>query len=282
MSKRMPAAAGTFYEADKDELLLQISSCFASPHGPGQRPGAFKETNMPPPVLISPHAGYMYSGPVAAFGYFELYSRKRPESIIVIGPNHSGMGTDVSIYPHGTWTTPLGEASIDKHLVNKLLSVSDIFSLDEFSHIEEHSIEVQLPFIQYVYGEIKFVPICMLNQSIGVAKTVGRALAEAIREPEKILLVASSDFSHYLPHEEAIKRDLPVIEKILSLDVDGFYQEIRNRKASLCGYGPIAAVMTFADKIGYRSAKCLKYSTSGDITGDKSAVVGYASIIFSP
>ncbi len=280
MAKRKPAAAGTFYEASRDELLLQLESCFKSPHGPQQLPKSAVEIDTPPPIVISPHAGYMYSGPVASHGYYELSRRRRPDSIIIIGPNHFGVGTDVSIYPRDSWITPLGEAKIDTQLVTRLSGASEIFSLDEFSHMEEHSIEVQVPFLQFIYGEIKIVPICMLDQSISVATTVGKALAETIADPERILVVASSDFSHYVSHDEALRRDMPVIEKILNLDVDGFYQEIRNRKASLCGYGPIAAAMTFAKEIGYKSSRLLKYATSGDITGDRSAVVGYASIIF--
>lgn len=282
MTKRKPAAAGTFYEASRDELMIQISSCFESLHGPQKLPKPKTEIEEPPPIIVSPHAGYMYSGPVAAHGYYELSLRRRPDSIIIIGPNHYGIGTDVSIYPEGSWITPLGEASIDTQLVAKMTNSSEIFSLDEFSHVDEHSIEVQLPFLQYIYGEIKFVPICMLDQSISVAKLIGEVLASVISEPEKILVVASSDFSHYVSHDEALRRDMPVIDKILKLDIDGFAQEIRYRKASLCGYGPIAAVMSFAQKIGYRRSKLLKYSTSGDITGDKSSVVGYASIMFSP
>jgi AmmeMemoRadiSam system protein B len=277
--KRRPAAAGTFYEASRDELLSQIGSCFKSPYGPQKLPKSEVEIDEPPPIIVSPHAGYMYSGPVASHGYYELSRRRRPESIIVIGPNHFGIGTDVSVYPRDSWITPLGEAKIDIQLVAKLAEVSDVFSLDEFSHREEHSIEVQIPFLQFIYGEIKFVPICMLDQSISVATAVGKALAEAVTEPEKVLLIASSDFSHYISHDDALRRDMPVIEKILSLDVEGFYQEIRNRRASLCGYGPIAAVMTYAKMIGYKSARLLKYATSGDITGDRSAVVGYASIM---
>jgi len=280
MTKRRPAAAGTFYEASKEELLLQLESCFKSPHGPQQMPKTTVEIDAPPPVIISPHAGYMYSGPIASHGYYELSRRRRPENIIIIGPNHFGIGTDVSIYPKDSWITPLGEAIIDSRLVTKLSGASDIFSLDEFSHVEEHSIEVQIPFLQYIYGEIKFVPVCMLDQSITAATIVGKALAEVVVDPERTLLIASSDFSHYVSHEEALRRDMPVIDKILNLDIEGFYQEISRRKASLCGYGPIAVAMTFAKEIGYKSSKLLKYATSGDVTGDKSAVVGYASIMF--
>jgi len=281
LTRRKPAAAGTFYEADRDELLMQINSCFNSPHGPQKLPKSKSEMDAPPPIIVSPHAGYMYSGPVAAHGFYEISIRRRPESIVIIGPNHFGIGTDVSIYPRDSWITPLGEAKIDTQLVTKLSNSSEIFSLDEFSHMEEHSIEVQIPFLQYVYGEIKFVPICMLDQSVSVAKLIGEILADVISEPEKILVVASSDFSHYVSHDEALRRDLPVIERILKLDIDGFYQEISHRKATLCGYGPIAAAMSFARKIGYKTSRLLKYATSGDVTGEKSSVVGYASIMFS-
>ena len=283
MMRRRPAVAGYFYEGRRDALLEQIKGCFLSPHGPGELPDPEgpETSSIPPPVLVSPHAGYMYSGPVAAHGYLELSRRRRPRTVVVVGPNHYGIGTEVSIYPGGHWITPLGEVEIDRELASHLAELSQVFSLDELSHSREHSIEVQVPFLQFVYRRgFKFLPVCMLDQSREVAEEVGRALAEAITDPEDFVVIASSDFTHYEPHDEAVRRDMPVIERILALDVAGFYREMERMDATLCGYGAIAAVMEYARRKGYVVSKLLKYATSGDTSGDRSSVVGYASIAF--
>ncbi len=281
---RRPAVAGYFYEGRKEALLEQIKGCFLSPHGPGELPDPSgpESSTIPPPVLVSPHAGYMYSGPVAAYGYLELSRRRKPKTVVVVGPNHYGIGTDVSIYPGGRWLTPLGEVEVDRELAAKLAEQSHIFSLDEVSHTREHSIEVQVPFLQFIYSRVlfRFLPICMLDQSREAAMEVGRALAEVIADPQDFVVIASSDFTHYEPHDEAVRRDMPVIERILALDVEGFYREMERRDATLCGYGAIAAVMEYAKRKGYTRSKLLKYATSGDVSGDRSSVVGYASIAF--
>lgn len=279
MPKRYPAVAGYFYESSPDRLRKQIEECFKSRHGPGSTPTS-KGGPEPPMALISPHAGYMYSGPVAAHGFALASKGPVPETIVVLGPNHHGEGTEVSIYPPGTWVTPLGEVDIDSPLSSRLIEESDLISMDEISHVYEHSIEVQLPFLQYVFGRVKFVPICMLNQSIEAAQHVGEALAKVIDKPESCLVIASSDFTHYEPHDEAVRRDRAVIDKILRLDIEGFYTEMRDRGATLCGYGAIGALMRYAELKGYREARLLKYATSGDTSGDRSSVVGYASIVF--
>ncbi|MCS7117507.1 MAG: AmmeMemoRadiSam system protein B [Thaumarchaeota archaeon] len=279
--KRRPAVASFFYAGTRQSLLEEVRSCFLSPHGPGELPEKPKPHGDPTPVLISPHAGYVYSGPVAAHGYLELSKRRRPGTVIVVGPNHYGIGTDVSLYPGGYWSTPLGDIELDKELIGRLASASDVFSLDELSHEEEHSIEVQVPFVQFVFGEdVKFVPICMLDQSKEAALEVGRALAEAVKSPEEVAVIASSDFTHYEPHEEAKRRDMAVISRILELDIDGFYRTMREVGATLCGYGPIAAIIQYSKLKSYTKSRLLKYASSGDTGGDKSSVVGYASIAF--
>ncbi|MCS7127172.1 MAG: AmmeMemoRadiSam system protein B [Thaumarchaeota archaeon] len=279
--RRRPAVASFFYAGTRESLLEEIRSCFLSPHGPGRLAERPPTSGDPAPVLISPHAGYVYSGPVAAHGYLELSKRRRPRTVLVVGPNHYGIGSDVSIYPGGRWSTPLGDIEIDGELVSRLAAASDIFTLDEVSHEREHSIEVQVPFIQFVYGEgVKLVPVCMLDQTKEAAVEVGRALAEAIERPEEVAVIASSDFTHYEPHEEAVRRDSAVISRILNLDVDGFYRTMREVDATLCGYGPIAAVMYYAKLKSFAKTRLLKYATSGDTSGDRSSVVGYASIAF--
>ncbi|MEN3047284.1 MAG: AmmeMemoRadiSam system protein B [Candidatus Caldarchaeales archaeon] len=279
--RRRPAVASFFYAGTRESLSEEIRSCFLSPHGPGRLAERPPPSGDPVPVLISPHAGYVYSGPVAAHGYLELSKRRRPRTVVVVGPNHYGIGSDVSIYPGGKWSTPLGDIEVDVELVSRLAAASDVFTLDEVSHEREHSIEVQVPFIQFVYGEgIKFVPVCMLDQTKEAAIEVGRALAAAVERPEEVAVIASSDFTHYEPHEEAVRRDSAVISRILNLDVDGFYRTMREVDATLCGYGPIAAVIQYAKLKSFTRARLLKYATSGDTGGDRSSVVGYASIAF--
>lgn len=278
MPRRNPSVAGMFYSSSATLLKKQIEDCFLHDLGPGRLPSRTIDKKSHPLALISPHAGYVYSGPVAAHGYLELDGRLKPRTVIVIGPNHYGIGTDVSIYPDGSWVTPLGEVKIDSKLGRELAKLSNIFSLDELSHIREHSIEVQVPFLQYVLGEFSLLPISMLDQSIEVSLEVGRALGELLRERGDIMLIASTDFTHYEPHEVAVKKDSIALDSIRRLDVETLYRVLREIDISMCGYGPVSAVLEAARRLKASKAELLKYATSGDVTGDKSSVVGYASL----
>lgn len=276
MARRRPAVSGMFYPSARESLLREIESCFLHMLGPGALPRRVKGDKRPS-ALISPHAGYMYSGPVAAHAYAQL-DECRVETAILLGPNHYGVGTPVSIFPEGVWATPLGEIPIDTELAMELSRISDVFSLDEISHEHEHSIEVQLPFLQYVVGGFKLVPVCMLDQSIETAVRVGEAIAEILRRRNDVALIASSDMTHYEPHERASRKDSIALEKIRSLDVEGLYEAILEHDISMCGYGPVAAVLHACRRIGAHQAEVLKYATSGDISGDYSSVVGYAAV----
>lgn len=276
MARRRPAVSGMFYPSGRENLLREIESCFLHRLGPGSLPRRVKGDRRPS-ALISPHAGYVYSGPVAAHAYARL-DGCNVEVAIVLGPNHYGVGTPVSIFPEGVWVTPLGEIPIDTELAMGLSRLSDIFSLDEVSHEHEHSIEVQLPFLQYVVGSFRLVPICMLDQSIEAAVRVGEALAEILRRRENVVLIASSDMTHYEPHERASRKDSIALERISMLDVEGLYEAIFEHEISMCGYGPVAAVLHACRKIGAERAEVLKYATSGDVAGDYSSVVGYAAV----
>ncbi len=279
MGRRLPAVSGLFYAASEEALVKQIKSCFTSEVGPGRLPDSpVKAGNKRLPMLISPHAGYMYSGPVAAHGYLLLEGRKKPKTIVVVGPNHYGIGTDVSIFPDGEWLTPLGAVKIDHELAVKLAGESDLFSLDEVSHSREHSIEVQLPFLQYLLRDFRFLPVCMLDQSEATAVEVGEALARVI-DGDDILLVASSDFTHYEPHDVVKQKDNQALEKISRLDVQGMYRVMYEQDITMCGYGAIAAVLTAAKHLGAGGCEVLKHATSGDTSGDYSSVVGYASCV---
>ncbi len=272
----MPAVAGMFYSASKEGLLKELEWAFMHRLGPGRLPKRGEDGGKPP-ALIAPHAGYMYSGPVAAHAYLQLEDRK-VGTVIVLGPNHYGVGTSVSIFPEGEWITPLGGIEIDRELAMELAKLSDVFSLDEISHEREHSIEVQLPFLQYVLPGFKLVPICILDQSLETCIRIGEALGEILRSYEDVLLVASSDMTHYEPHDQAKEKDSKALKEITALNVEGLYEAIAKYGISMCGYGPVAAILHACRRAGAKNGEVLKYATSGDITGDYGSVVGYASV----
>jgi len=277
LARRMPAVAGVFYPSSREALEKELERVFLHRLGPGRLPTRrFGEATAP--ALISPHAGYMYSGPIAAHAYIQLDGRRRIETAVILGPNHYGIGTPVSIYPDGEWVTPLGSVEVDRDLAMDIARSSDIFSLDEFSHSREHSIEVQVPFLQYVIGGVKIVPISLLDQSLQTCIKVGKALAEVLRGRDDVMLIASTDFTHYEPHEEAVRRDGIALKIIENLDPEGLYDAITRYDISMCGYGGVAAVMQACRDLGAQRAEVLKYATSGDVTGEYDSVVGYAAV----
>ncbi len=261
---RIPAVAGQFYPHSKKDLNLQISRCFADlPQSERAVLGA-----------VVPHAGYMYSGNTAAHVYSVL---PEADTFVLLGPNHTGYGSPVAVSGE-TWSTPLGEVRSDSEFIKQL--PKKIIDIDDTAHRYEHSIEVQLPFLQYRFREFSIVPICMGMQDEETALDVGAELAEAIRRVHrKVVIIASSDFTHYEPAKIARQNDAYYIDSILSLDISGFYSRLHERNASVCGYGAIAAMLEASKKLGAKAATLLKYSTSGDVTGDPSSVVGYAGII---
>jgi len=282
---RPPAVAGTFYAAEKEKLIKQIENSFKSKFGPGSLPA--KKTSDTIFAGIVPHAGYMYSGPFAAHVYKKIAEAEKPETFVIIGPNHSGVGAPISIPVEGAWATPLGQVSIDSDLAKKIVQGGEAIVIDETAHLYEHSVEVQLPFLQYAFGSkkdsFKFVPICMMAQDELAAESVGFAIASVAKKEklkEKITVIASSDFSHYEPAKISNPKDLAAIEAIKNLDVDSFYRIIQEKNVTACGFGPIAAAMIYAKEIGLKKGELLKYGDSGDTSGDKASVVGYAGIIF--
>ncbi len=220
----------------------------------------------------------MYSGPVAANAYYQLALDGSISTFVILGPNHQGFGSGVAIMNLGVWRTPLGDVEIDADVAREILNHSDIIDVDETAHAYEHSIEVQLPFLQYIYGSsFKFVPICFLMQDLETSREVGQALAEALRDKNAVI-IASTDMTHYEPHKRASEKDREAINAILQLDEKLFYSILESRNVTACGYGPVAALITASKRLGAEKAELLSYKTSGDITGDKSAVVGYAAI----
>jgi len=275
---RLPVVAGTFYEGTADALRLQVESCFLSRFGPGKLPVVNVAGSRKVLGLVCPHAGYVYSGAVAANAFFSLASDGKPDVVVVLGPNHTGYGNPLSAMREGAWRTPLGDVQIDSEVADAISAESGILDFDEVAHRHEHSIEVQLPFLQYLYGnDFKFVPICFLMQDLQSAQEIGRALAEALANRNAVV-IASSDFTHYESQTSVNRKDLAALDAVEALDEKQFYQIIEAENVSACGYAPIAALMTYAKALGATKAEILSHKTSGDVTGDKSSVVGYAAL----
>ena len=281
LNLRKPAVAGSFYAGDSKSLNKQIENCFLHEIGPGEIPLVNPERQNNIIGLLSPHAGYMYSGPVAANGFYKIALDGKPDTIIILGPNHRGFGEDISIMAEGKWETPLGELEIDIDIAEKILKNSKIIRNDKKAHQFEHSIEVQLPFIQYIFGKnIKFVPICMTRQDINTDIEIAQSICSSVADKD-VLIVASSDFTHYEPQESAINMDKQAINAILNFNPKRLYDMIYQQNLSMCGPGPITVMLNICEILGAKKAELLKYATSGDITGMYDQVVGYASLIVS-
>jgi AmmeMemoRadiSam system protein B len=274
---RSPAVAGYFYESDPKALVEQIEGSFRSPIGPGTLPKLNPEGERRILALISPHAGYTYSGPVAAHGYLSLAEDGKPDLIVLIGPNHTGIGSGVSIMNSGSWRTPMGVVDVDEEVAKEIMERSTIIDSDESAHMREHSIEVQIPFLQYVLGDFRIVPIAMMMQDLNTSRDVGEAVAKALGKTNSVI-VASTDMTHYEPQPQAEKKDKAVIEAILELDEERLINTVHGLNASVCGYGPVAATITASKNLGATRVSLLKYATSGDVTRDFHQVVGYASL----
>ncbi len=278
MKVRRPCQAGAFYAGTEESLRDEIKKSFLHRLGPGKLPELNVMGERKIVALVCPHAGYMYSGPVASNGYCSLALDGKPDTLVILGPNHTGLGSGVSIMTEGSWSTPLGEARIDTELASAILKHSKLVDIDDSAHAQEHSIEVQLPFLQYVLGEkFQFVPICMMMQDLKTSVEVGEALAKALEGKNGVIL-ASSDMTHYEPQKTAEKKDQLAINAILKLDEAELQSVVESRSISMCGYGPVTTAVKASKILGAKEAKLLSYKTSGDITGDYSAVVGYASI----
>lgn len=277
-SVRLPCQAGSFYAASKRPLRKQIEECFMHDFGSRALPTVREQGPRRVIALVSPHAGYMYSGPVAAKGYAYVADDGRPDAIVLVGPNHTGYGTGVSIMLAGVWRTPLGDLRIDSELATAIQRHSKFVDVDVGAHLYEHSIEVQLPFVQYVYGAVQFVPICMRMQDVEVSRDVGAAIARA-SAGKNVLIIASTDLSHYEPQSIAEEKDRLALDAISRLDEAALQAVVEARGISMCGYGPVSAAIVASKTLGAEKAVLLQHKTSGDITGDRRRVVGYASAV---
>ena len=266
---RYPAVAGMFYEGDEIGLRKQIEQCFLGPLGPGKLPKVRKGSRA---VIggVAPHAGYAYSGMVAAHLYGRLAEDGLPEAFIIIGPNHTGRGSGLAVTVQD-FETPLGVAKVDTDLAKALRK--DLVDLDDEAHKGEHSIEVQLPFLQYLSPSVRFVPICMGFQDYEAATGLGKTIKSAVKGRD-VVVIASTDMSHYVPKDLAKKKDSMALDAIKAMDSKRLYEVVRDEDISMCGYGPVIATMTAC---AGGKAEVLKYASSGDVQPMRD-VVGYASV----
>jgi hypothetical protein len=277
MQIRTPAVAGMFYPGEKNKLTKLIEDCFLHSFGPGEKPP--KKNGEKILGVICPHAGYVYSGPIACNSFYSI-SAETPELFIIIGPNHWGIGRNVATMKDCKWETPLGTVEVDSESAEEISELSQNIESDFFSHTREHSLEVQIPILQKTFSNFKILPISLINQSKEVAEDVGLAMA-SIAKKKNVMIIGSSDFTHYETNEFAHEQDLALIKPILEMDVDEFYEVLQKRKVTACGYGAIAATIVACKELGATKGELLKYATSGDVTGDTSSVVGYGSIVFT-
>lgn len=263
---RNPVVAGQFYPASASTLKAMLKGMVDEKVAKEEVIG-----------LISPHAGYIYSGPVAG----AVISRIRfKDTFIIMGPNHTGSGKPFSIMTEGRWKTPLGEVEIDSEVGKQILAHSRYLEEDYLAHSYEHSIEVQLPFLQYFKSDFKLVPIVLAHAGGAIYKEIGRALAKAVKESgKKVVIIASSDMTHYESQAWAQRKDTQAIEAVLKLDEDELLKRVDKFNISMCGYGPAVSLIAAAKELGAKEAELVKYQTSGDTSGDYSSVVGYAGII---
>jgi AmmeMemoRadiSam system protein B len=264
--KRKPCVAGSFYPGQKDKLQETIARM--------TDPKAAKKKAL---AVVAPHAGYEYSGPVAGavFSSVEI-----PPTVVILGPGHRDIASLFAVQKEGSWLTPLGESPIQSGLAALILDLCPLAKEDERSHLWEHSLEVELPFIQYFEKQAAIVPVCVSYEAgYGDLETFGRALAASLRAfSHPVLIVASTDMSHYVSQETAKRKDFLAIRKILDLDARGLFDTVRDEKISMCGYQPTTAAIVAAAELGAGGADLVRYQTSGERTGDFAQVVGYAGI----
>ena len=276
---RKPAVAGIFYELNPDSLKKQIEWCFKHEQGPGKIPKMGDKRNIK--GVMAPHAGYLYSGPVAAHSYSKIVEDGFPDTFLILCPNHTGLGSSVSTMLEGEWETPLGNVGIDTQFAEKLVEDALIIDVDSSSHIQEHSCEVHLPFLQYFSEDFKIVPISMWMQDIETSTEIGKSIKETAEALGRdVVVLASSDMTHYKPQNIASQNDRQVLDAIQHMDEKLMIKRVMDLNVTMCGYGPVTATMVASKEFGAKNAEILKYATSGDMTGDLSAVVGYASAVF--
>lgn len=269
---RTPAVAGSFYERSAPLLERQLEACFE-----GQNANASRESFI---GGVVPHAGLMYSGRIAAAFYG---SSQLPRRLIILCPNHTGLGHPASIDTHRAWSTPLGNVPVDEDLITALMKESRIFRLDDAAHAREHSLEVQLPLLQHVLGRenFTFVPICLATHQYELCEEIGAAIASVVRSAdEPVGILASSDLNHYEDQATTLRKDQLAIDAMLALDPRRLWDVVERSNISMCGFIPSTTMLIAARVLGANEATLIEHATSGDVNGDYGHVVGYASLRF--
>ena len=268
LDDRSPSVSGAFYPSDPEQLRDSISSMISLVQA---------QISVSPEKLIGvvvPHAGYIYSGKTAAYAYY-LLKNSSARDFVIIGPNHSSYPPETSIYPAGAWITPLGRCLVNGREAEDIRNLVRGSKLDEKAHRKEHSVEVQLPFLQYLFdGDFTFVPIIMGDQRLEMATNLSEGLSSLGKLP---MIIASSDLTHYEPLETARRKDRMLLDAVESLDLHRFYRTLEQNVITACGYGAIATLMSVTAKLGGRM-RVLNYSTSYETSGESYSVVGYSTI----
>ncbi|MBM15065.1 MAG: AmmeMemoRadiSam system protein B [Nitrospina sp.] len=266
-NKRIPAVAGKFYSANRYELEKNIKGHLINPLQKKHKAIG----------MVSPHAGLMYSGAVAGAIYSQV---EIPDTVILIGPNHTGRGESVSIMTQGTWAMPMGDVSLDDELAQLICEETPIAIPDPLAHEREHSLETQIPFLQYLKKNLKIVPICLKKINYSHCKKLSLAIVRSLKRAKKTaLIVASSDMTHFESHEVAQSKDKKALCKIENRDPHGLHEIVQQEKISMCGVNPVTVMLLCSEQLGAKKAEVVKYITSGEINGDKNKVVGYAGVI---
>jgi len=269
-TEREPAVAGRFYPADSLLLAEEVASLLA------ERPDGRATAGPPRPAIgvLAPHAGYMYSGQVAGATYARV---DVPDRVVILCPNHTGFGKRVAAWPDGAWATPLGRIQVNEAMTRDLLQTG-LASPDREAHRYEHSLEVQLPFLQLRNPEVTIAAVCLGPLSFDRCEELGLQIARVARR-HQALVVASSDMSHYLPAATARAKDQLALDRVLALDPRGLHEVVSRERISMCGFVPATVMLVAAVEMGAREAELVRYATSGDVTGDDRSVVGYAGVV---
>jgi len=261
---RTAVVAGQFYSGNKARLQSDVEALMVD---------ATPEHSI---AVMSPHAGYVYSGAVAGKTFSHV---KIPKEVIILGPNHHGHGHAAAVYAHGAWETPLGRVAIASVLAERLLAECSMAADDYTAHMDEHSLEVQVPFLQYLSPDLQIVPLCIGRMPLDSLLALGDGLARVITACEESpLIVASTDMTHYESGDVARKKDSLALDRVLALDPEGLYEVVNDNKISMCGVLPTVVMLRAALALGATQAELVAYSNSGDVTGDQSSVVGYAGV----
>lgn len=263
---RSPAVSGQFYPGNPEQLRKELQHLMPS-----------TSTAKAATAVMAPHAGYVYSGAIAG----ETYARVVvPDTIVLLGPNHHGIGHPAALYPEGSWDTPLGSVPIDAAFASRLLKRCPEIASDVAAHRLEHSLEVQVPFLQIRNPRVSLVPLCLAQLPLPMLLAVGEGIGDTIAATaEPVLIVASSDMTHYEPGPIARQKDDRALQHVIDLDPEGLYRTVREGRISMCGVLPTVVMLAAARRLGAVSASLVRYGNSGDVTGDQSEVVGYAGVV---